>query len=52
MIMIVINNFWLVPKIKELNLVMDNCGDKNKKGSLLKMGAYFVERVCSEKVHF
>ena len=31
---------------------MDNCGEQNKNGTMLKMGAYFVERGWFKKVNF
>ena len=40
----VIDDFLSAPQIEELNLVMDNCGGQNKNGTVLKMGAYLVDR--------
>ena len=39
----VVNNVPYAPNIEELNLMMDNCGEQNKNGTVLKKGAYIVE---------
>ena len=40
----VVNNFEYSDGIGELNVIMNNCGDQNENGTIIKMGAYFVER--------
>ena len=43
-IMFIVGNFKYSEEIKELNVIMDNCGGQNKNGTVIKMTAYFVER--------
>ena len=48
----ILDDFRYAPNIEELNIVMDNCGGQNKNGTVLKMGAYFVEQGLFKKVNY
>ena len=42
-IIFVIGNFRYIEEVRELNVIMDNCGGQNKNGTVIKMAAYFVK---------